>query len=54
VSNKVMLSTYADCIGNNIADLTGFLQAEVEGANHHIMYGTMVGVKSNRHNNLRH
>jgi hypothetical protein len=27
-----MLSTYADCIGNNLADLTGFLQAEVQGA----------------------
>ncbi|WIA16714.1 hypothetical protein OEZ85_013369 [Tetradesmus obliquus] len=32
VSNKVMLSTYADCIGSNIADLTGFLQAEVQDA----------------------
>jgi hypothetical protein len=27
-----MLSTYAVCIGSNIADLTGFLQAEVQGA----------------------
>jgi hypothetical protein len=32
-----MLSTYADCIGNNIADLTGFLQAEVQGEQQHLL-----------------
>lgn len=31
VTNKVQLSTYADCIGNNMSDLMSFLQTEVRG-----------------------
>eukprot|EP00879_Flechtneria_rotunda_P018528 GHRR01019441.1.p1 GENE.GHRR01019441.1~~GHRR01019441.1.p1 ORF type:complete len:547 (+),score=136.02 GHRR01019441.1:914-2554(+) len=32
VSNQVQLSTYGDCIGNNLADLRRFLQTEIKDA----------------------
>lgn len=30
--NQVQLSTYADCIGNNLEDLTSFLDTHIKGA----------------------